>query len=319
MINNLQHSGYYDLDNNSVVIDDVNDVNNTTPFSVRDILNISDQNSDENSFRSTSNEQLGFYDYSFNNNYLLLQNPSSNFNNYEYAPPTNPHYEYNSITNYNHFTPASSPIYNTSLRQSNSNLIDQHKYPMVPKTELAMPSNSMESMPIDRLQANISNTSEHVQELNNMCQVKAIKDSEKSSCKDSNSVHIVTSSSSSCGKTGKPKAKRKPRILFSQSQVVELERRFKLQKYLSAPERETLANSLTLTPTQIKIWFQNRRYKSKRLQIECGMAGTGIIKSKEQMKPSSKSSNFPMISSNVTITPNMPPPPYSSYNNIFWQ
>lgn len=70
---------------------------------------------------------------------------------------------------------------------------------------------------------------------------------------DSN--HIVTSSSS-CGKPGKPKSKRKPRILFSQSQVVELERRFKLQKYLSAPERETLANNLNLTPTQIKIWFQ---------------------------------------------------------------
>ena len=63
-------------------------------------------------------------------------------------------------------------------------------------------------------------------------------------------------SSSSCGKPGKPKSKRKPRILFSQVQVVELERRFKLQKYLSAPERETLANNLNLTPTQIKIWFQ---------------------------------------------------------------
>jgi Homeodomain len=62
--------------------------------------------------------------------------------------------------------------------------------------------------------------------------------------------------SSSCGKAGKAKSKRKPRILFSQSQVVELERRFKLQKYLSAPERETLANNLNLTPTQIKIWFQ---------------------------------------------------------------
>lgn len=70
---------------------------------------------------------------------------------------------------------------------------------------------------------------------------------------DSN--HLVTSSSS-CGKSNKPKTKRKPRILFSQSQVVELERRFKLQKYLSAPERETLANNLNLTPTQIKIWFQ---------------------------------------------------------------
>lgn len=70
---------------------------------------------------------------------------------------------------------------------------------------------------------------------------------------DTNS-HVVTSSSS-CGKSGKAKSKRKPRILFSQSQVVELERRFKLQKYLSAPERETLAGNLNLTPTQIKVNF----------------------------------------------------------------
>ncbi|KAK2712655.1 homeobox protein Nkx-2.3-like [Artemia franciscana] len=58
--------------------------------------------------------------------------------------------------------------------------------------------------------------------------------------------------------------KRKPRILFTQSQVFELERRFKQQKYLSAPEREHLSVLLKLTPTQVKIWFQNRRYKSKR-------------------------------------------------------
>ncbi|XP_052557933.1 homeobox protein Nkx-2.6 [Tympanuchus pallidicinctus] len=58
--------------------------------------------------------------------------------------------------------------------------------------------------------------------------------------------------------------RRKPRVLFSQTQVSELERRFKQQKYLSALEREHLANVLQLTSTQVKIWFQNRRYKCKR-------------------------------------------------------
>ncbi|NXJ03863.1 NKX26 protein, partial [Odontophorus gujanensis] len=58
--------------------------------------------------------------------------------------------------------------------------------------------------------------------------------------------------------------RRKPRVLFSQTQVLELERRFKQQKYLSALEREHLANVLQLTSTQVKIWFQNRRYKCKR-------------------------------------------------------
>lgn len=62
----------------------------------------------------------------------------------------------------------------------------------------------------------------------------------------------------------KQRTRRKPRVLFSQAQVFELERRFKQQRYLSAPEREQLANLLKLTSTQVKIWFQNRRYKCKR-------------------------------------------------------
>uniref|UniRef100_A0A8C6ZCA1 NK2 homeobox 3 n=1 Tax=Nothoprocta perdicaria TaxID=30464 RepID=A0A8C6ZCA1_NOTPE len=62
----------------------------------------------------------------------------------------------------------------------------------------------------------------------------------------------------------KQRSRRKPRVLFSQAQVFELERRFKQQRYLSAPEREHLASSLKLTSTQVKIWFQNRRYKCKR-------------------------------------------------------
>ncbi|KAM6954440.1 NK2 transcription factor related 7 [Aplochiton taeniatus] len=60
------------------------------------------------------------------------------------------------------------------------------------------------------------------------------------------------------------RVRRKPRVLFSQTQVFELERRFKQQRYLSAPERDHLANILKLTSTQVKIWFQNRRYKCKR-------------------------------------------------------
>ena len=57
---------------------------------------------------------------------------------------------------------------------------------------------------------------------------------------------------------------RKRRILFTQAQVFELERRFKLQRYLTAPEREHLAHLIGLSPTQIKIWFQNHRYKTKK-------------------------------------------------------
>ena len=54
------------------------------------------------------------------------------------------------------------------------------------------------------------------------------------------------------------------RILFTRAQVFELERRFRVQKYLSAVEREHLARITNLTSTQVKIWFQNHRYKCRK-------------------------------------------------------
>lgn len=69
--------------------------------------------------------------------------------------------------------------------------------------------------------------------------------------------------------------RRKRRVLFTQAQVYELERRFKQQKYLSAPEIEQLAALIHLTPTQVKIWFQNHRYKMKRAAKEKAMSEQG--------------------------------------------
>ncbi|KAM6331329.1 homeobox protein Nkx-3.1 [Alca torda] len=64
-----------------------------------------------------------------------------------------------------------------------------------------------------------------------------------------------------------PKQAKRSRAAFSHTQVIELERKFSRQKYLSAPERAHLAKNLQLTETQVKIWFQNRRYKTKRKQV----------------------------------------------------
>ncbi|XP_067629915.1 muscle-specific homeobox protein tinman [Eurosta solidaginis] len=84
-------------------------------------------------------------------------------------------------------------------------------------------------------------------------------------------ISQVTSSRSELRKNGKPRCKRKPRVLFSQAQVLELECRFRMQKYLTGAEREVIAHKLNLSPTQVKIWFQNRRYKSKRGEIDGDM------------------------------------------------
>ncbi|KAL9881021.1 ventral nervous system defective [Glossina fuscipes fuscipes] len=78
-------------------------------------------------------------------------------------------------------------------------------------------------------------------------------------------------SSGGVGPDGMPTKKRKRRVLFTKAQTYELERRFRQQRYLSAPEREHLASLIRLTPTQVKIWFQNHRYKTKRAQNEKGV------------------------------------------------
>lgn len=73
--------------------------------------------------------------------------------------------------------------------------------------------------------------------------------------------------------------KKRSRAAFSHAQVFELERHFNHQRYLSGPERADLAASLKLTETQVKIWFQNRRYKTKRRQMAADlMASTPAAK-----------------------------------------
>lgn len=60
------------------------------------------------------------------------------------------------------------------------------------------------------------------------------------------------------------KTLKKSRVLFSQWQINELEKLFKKQKYVTSNERDLMAKRLKLHANQVKIWFQNRRYKIKK-------------------------------------------------------
>lgn len=59
---------------------------------------------------------------------------------------------------------------------------------------------------------------------------------------------------------------RRKRTAFSNEQLIELEAEFQQRKYLSLVERSHIARSLHLSEIQVKIWWQNRRAKWKRIK-----------------------------------------------------
>lgn len=77
MMINPSHSGYYDMDNNMVIGENSSEVDvlNTTPFSVRDILNIVDQSHEDIPYQ-TMNGSDQFSQKFYGNNMAQFGNNS---------------------------------------------------------------------------------------------------------------------------------------------------------------------------------------------------------------------------------------------------
>nr|CAD2183704.1 unnamed protein product [Meloidogyne enterolobii] len=83
-------------------------------------------------------------------------------------------------------------------------------------------------------------------------------------CEEFNPLEAENSSSTLSETSSASCKMRRFRTAFDTFQLKSLESRFKQSRYLNIGERIKLADSLKLTETQIKIWFQNRRTKWKK-------------------------------------------------------
>uniref|UniRef100_A0A914HBC2 Homeobox domain-containing protein n=1 Tax=Globodera rostochiensis TaxID=31243 RepID=A0A914HBC2_GLORO len=78
------------------------------------------------------------------------------------------------------------------------------------------------------------------------------------------------------------------RTAFSSPQLVQLEQAFCSNRYLVGSDRRLLAKELALSETQVKVWFQNRRTKSKRTDFTETSSRSGAEEESERERPSKK-------------------------------
>nr|XP_055032433.1 homeobox protein Dlx4b [Misgurnus anguillicaudatus] len=112
---------------------------------------------------------------------------------------------------------------------------------------------------------------------------------------------------------GKGKKIRKPRTIYSSLQLQALHQRFQQTQYLALPERADLAAKLGLTQTQVKIWFQNKRSKYKKIMKHGSSGPEGeLLQTSSSASPCS-----PGLSQlwEISMVNRVPPVHPSSYMN----
>ncbi|XP_018598687.1 homeobox protein CDX-1-like [Scleropages formosus] len=95
--------------------------------------------------------------------------------------------------------------------------------------------------------------------------------------------------------TGKTRTKDKYRVVYTDHQRLELEKEFHYNRYITIRRKSELALNLGLSERQVKIWFQNRRAKERKL-IKRKMAQSDGSGSSGHSEPGSLSPLPPRVS-----------------------
>ncbi|XP_028923047.1 homeobox protein CDX-4 [Ornithorhynchus anatinus] len=64
---------------------------------------------------------------------------------------------------------------------------------------------------------------------------------------------------------GKTRTREKYRVVYTDHQRLELEKEFRCNRYITIRRKSELAANLGLSERQVKIWFQNRRAKERKM------------------------------------------------------
>ncbi|KAI5612727.1 homeobox protein CDX-1 [Silurus asotus] len=103
---------------------------------------------------------------------------------------------------------------------------------------------------------------------------------------------------------GKTRTKDKYRVVYTDHQRLELEKEFHYSRYITIRRKAELATTLSLSERQVKIWFQNRRAKERKInkkKLQQPQASTTT-----PTPPSSNISNISSSSSAGLVSSSMP-------------